>query len=123
MKKNHFKIVLPFFLILSLLLGAGTAFCAVGAGGSLPYEGWLASMVASATGPIAFTFAMIGIVGAGGVLIFGGELNGFLRSILFIILVMGLLVGANNMMSTFFGRGAVVASAVEVESVPSTTSV
>jgi hypothetical protein len=46
---------------------------------------------------------------AGGILIFGGELNGFFRTLIFIVLVMALLVGAQNMMSTFFGRGAEIA--------------
>jgi len=47
---------------------------------------------------------------AGGILIFGGELNGFFRTLIFIVLVMALLVGAQNMMSTFFGRGAQIAA-------------
>ncbi|TXH91674.1 MAG: conjugal transfer protein TrbC, partial [Thauera aminoaromatica] len=48
---------------------------------------------------------------AGGILIFGGELNGFFRTLIFIVLVMALLVGAQNMMSSFFGRGAEIAGA------------
>ena len=55
--------------------------------------------------------SIIGIVVAGGVLIFGGELNGFFRTLIFIVLVMALLVGAQNMMGTFFGRGAEIAEA------------
>jgi type IV secretion system protein VirB2 len=51
------------------------------------------------------------------VLIFGGELNAFFRTIIFIVLVMALLVGAQNMMSTFFGRGAVIASPDQVQPV------
>jgi hypothetical protein len=59
---------------------------------------------------VAFTLSLIGIVVAGGILIFGGELNGFFRTLIFIVLVMALLVGAQNMMSTFFGRGAEIAA-------------
>ena len=47
---------------------------------------------------------------AGGVLIFGGDLNGFFRTLMFLVLVMAFLVGAQNMMSTFFGRGAEIAA-------------
>jgi len=47
---------------------------------------------------------------AGGVLIFGGDLNGFFRTLIFVVLVMALLVGAQNMMSSFFGRGAEIAA-------------
>ena len=81
-----------------------------GTGGSLPYESWLTSLQDSVTGPVAFALSIIGIVVAGGVLIFGGELNAFFRSLIFIVLVMALLIGAKNMMSTFFGQGAVIAS-------------
>jgi type IV secretory pathway VirB2 component (pilin) len=86
------------------------ALASVGTGGSLPYESWLTDLRNSVTGPVAFALAIIGIVVAGGVLIFGGELNGFFRTLIFIVLVMALLVGAQNMMSTFFGRGAVIAA-------------
>ena len=49
---------------------------------------------------------------AGGVLIFGGDLNGFFRTLIFIVLVMALLVGAQNMMGTFFGSGAEISDAL-----------
>ncbi|EWS66550.1 conjugal transfer protein TrbC [Hydrogenophaga sp. T4] len=66
------------------------------------------------TGPVAFALSIVGIVIAGGVLIFGGDLNGFFRTLIFIVLVMALLVGAQNMMGTFFGRGAEIVDAVDV---------
>lgn len=92
------------------LLAPQQAFAAEGTGGSLPYEGWLTNLRNSVTGPVAFAISIIGIVVAGGVLIFGGELNGFFRTLIFIVLVMALLVGAQNMMGTFFGRGAEIAA-------------
>lgn len=60
------------------------------------------------TGPVATTLAIVGIVVAGGVLIFGGELNAFFRLLIFIVLVMALLIGANNLLMTTF-QGAVIA--------------
>ena len=78
---------------------------AAAAGGGLPYEGWLTKIQTSITGPVAFAFAIIGLVVAGAVLIFGGELNGFIRTLMFIALVMALIITAQNMM-TFFGTGA-----------------
>ncbi len=93
-----------------MMIAPGEAHASVGTGGSLPYESWLASLQASVTGPVAFALAIIGIVVAGGVLIFGGELNAFFRTIIFVVLVMALIIGAQNMMSTFFGRGAVIAA-------------
>jgi len=92
------------------LLAPQHAFASEGTGGSLPYESWLTSLRNSVTGPVAFTLSVIGIVVAGGVLIFGGDLNGFFRSLIFLVLVMALLVGAQNVMSTFFGRGAEIAA-------------
>jgi type IV secretory pathway VirB2 component (pilin) len=82
---------------------------ATGAGGALPYESWLNALRTSVTGPVAFAVSIIGIVVAGGMLIFGGELNQFFRSLIFLVLVMALTIGAQNMMGTFFGTGAVIA--------------
>ncbi len=81
-----------------------------GEGGKLPYESWLNNLRASATGPVAFAFGIIGIVVAGGILIFGGDLNGFFRTMLVIVLVMALLVTANNIMSDLFGTSAEIAT-------------
>lgn len=93
-----------------LFLAPQAAFASTGTGGSLPYESWLTNLQNSVTGPVAFALSIIGIVVAGGVLIFGGDLNGFFRTLIFLVLVMALLVGAQNVMSTFFGRGAEIAS-------------
>jgi len=99
-----------FMLLMFFLLAPQHAFASEGTGGALPYEGWLTNLRNSVTGPVAFSLSVIGIVVAGGVLIFGGDLNGFFRTLIFIVLVMALLVGAQNVMSNFFGRGAEIAS-------------
>lgn len=100
-------------LLLLIMSFPQSVFASEGTGGSLPYESWLTNLQNSVTGPVAFAISIIGIVVAGGVLIFGGELNGFFRTLIFIVLVMALLVGAQNMMGTFFGRGAEIASLSE----------
>jgi len=94
-----------------LLLVPGLASASEGTGGSLPYESWLANLRNSVTGPVAFALSLVGIVVSGGTLILGGDLNGFFRTMIFVVLVMALLVGAQNMMSSFFGRGAEIAAA------------
>ena len=96
-------------LMVLFLLSPQHAFASEGTGGSLPYESWLTNLRNSVTGPVAFALSIIGIVIAGGVLIFGGDLNGFFRTLIFLVLVMALLV-AQNVMSTFFGRGAEIAA-------------
>ena len=99
-----------FLLFAFLLLSPQFTFASEGGGGGLPYETWLTNLRNSVTGPVAFALAIIGIVVAGGVLIFGGDLNGFFRTLIFIVLVMALIIGAQNILGTFFGRGAEIAS-------------
>jgi len=111
-------------LFMAWIIVPELAEASVGTGGGLPYETWLTSLQNSVTGPVAFSLSIIGIVVAGGVLIFGGDLNGFFRTLIFIVLVMALLVGAQNIMSTLFARGAVItpqALADTVSAVASTT--
>ena len=109
--ERHVVLWLGLLALLAFLLAPDAAFASEGTGGALPYESWLTNLRNSATGPVAFTLSLIGIVVAGGILIFGGELNGFFRTLIFIVLVMAFLVGAQNMMSSFFGRGAQITAA------------
>lgn len=54
--------------------------------------------------------SFIGIVSCGATLILAGdEINKFMRSLIYIVLVMTLLVGANSLMTRFF-NGAVIAA-------------
>lgn len=98
------------FLLASVLLATGEVYASEGIGGTLPYESWLMNLRNSVTGPVAFTLSMVGIVVAGGALVMGGDLSGFFRTLVFIVLVLAFLVGAQNMMSNFFGRGAEIAA-------------
>jgi small-conductance mechanosensitive channel len=47
----------------------------------------------------------------GAMLIWGGEINEFVRRFIMVILVVALLVFASNILSTLFGVGAVIAAA------------
>jgi type IV secretion system protein VirB2 len=115
--KASFQLLFMVWIIIPELAEAS-----VGTGGGLPYETWLTSLQNSVTGPVAFSLSIIGIVVAGGVLIFGGDLNGFFRTLIFIVLVMALLVGAQNIMSTLFARGAVITPQAQGDSVSAVTS-
>ncbi len=80
--------------------------------GVLPYESWLSTLQKSLTGPVAFSISLIGIVSCGATLIFaGGEIGRFLRTLIYLVLVMTLLVGANSLMTRFF-NGAVIAQEI-----------
>jgi type IV secretion system protein TrbC len=72
------------------------------AGGSqpMPYVAWLDNLRASTSGPVAYALSLIGIIVSGGILIFGGDLNGFFRTLIFIVLVTALIVAADNTLRT-----------------------
>lgn len=108
-RSSIFRSLIWLSLLLALCILSTQVMASEGVGGSLPYESWLTSLRNSVTGPVAFTLSVVGIVIAGGALIFGGDLNGFFRSLVFLTLVMALVIGANNIMSGFFGRGATLA--------------
>lgn len=81
-----------------------------GSGGGLPYEPFLDRLRASVTGPVAYILSLVGILVGFGGLLFGSDLNGIFRVLLMLILLISVLVGAQNMMSGFFGVGAEIAS-------------
>ncbi|MDD7805287.1 MAG: TrbC/VirB2 family protein [Endozoicomonas sp. (ex Botrylloides leachii)] len=106
----HTKVLwLLLVTLIALLFISNDAMASVGHGGGLPYENWLKDLRSSITGPVAFTLAIIGIVGTGGALIFGGDLNHFLRSSIFLVLIMALIIAAQNIMEGLFGHGAEIA--------------
>lgn len=107
------KIFLLLFLTVVIAsFAAPDALATAGAGGGMPYEPWLETVKNSITGPWAFFISIIGIVAGGSVLFLGGDTNGFFRTIGFIILVMSFTVGANNLMSGLFGKGALIVAGI-----------
>lgn len=91
---------------LLLLVVAHPAFASNTSGGGLPFDDWFTKIRQSVTGPFAFTASIVGLVGAGATLIFGGDMNGFLRTLIFIILVLCFLVAAQNTIAAITGQGA-----------------
>ncbi len=81
------------------------------AGGGLPYESFLTNITKSVSGPLAYVIALLGVAGAGGTLIFGGDLNGFLRAIILLVCFAALLISAPALLTAISGAGAVVAVA------------
>ena len=99
----------------ALVLAPLTAHAATG-GGGLPWEAPLTTLSNSITGPVAYGISIIGLVAAGGVLIFaGGELNHFTRTVVLIVLVISLIIAAKNTMSAFgWGSGAEITARANV---------
>ena len=110
-RSSRLTTVLVMFSAFALLmLLASHAHAASGAGGGLPYEDWLTRIRQSITGPVAFGISVIAIVAAGAMLIFGGDMNGFMKTLVFIVLVLAFVIAAQNTLSAITGTGAVIAS-------------
>lgn len=75
-------------------------------GGGLPWEGPLQQIQQSITGPVAGYIALAAVAIAGGMLIFGGELNDFARRLMYVVLVAGILLGATQIVGLFGATGA-----------------
>jgi type IV secretory pathway VirB2 component (pilin) len=73
-----------------------------GSGGNLPWEGPLEQIQQSITGPVAGYIALAAVAIAGGMLIFGGELNDFARRLMYVVLVAGILLGATTIVGLFW---------------------
>lgn len=91
----------------ALLLTAGSraALAATTGGGSsaLPFMGPLQQIETTISGPFAYVITMIGLVMAGGGLIFFGEMSEFMRRLLYVVLAGSLLLGASQVVSMFSG--------------------
>ncbi|WP_306150246.1 MULTISPECIES: TrbC/VirB2 family protein [unclassified Roseibium] len=103
-------------MIFLALVGAGLlliepAFAS--GGGSLPWEGPLQQIQASINGPVAGAVGMIAVAVAGAMLIFGGELNDFARRLAYVVLVLGVLLGASTIVGLFGSSGASIGLAPE----------
>ncbi|WP_426240880.1 TrbC/VirB2 family protein [Pararhizobium sp. DWP1-1-3] len=92
-------LVVPFVLI-------AAAPALASSGGSLPWEGPLEQIQESITGPVAGYIALAAVAIAGGMLIFGGELNDFARRLVYVVLVAGILLGATTIVGLFGATGA-----------------
>jgi type IV secretion system protein VirB2 len=105
-------------IALGLIIGAALAHPALASsGGSLPWEGPLQQIQQSITGPVAGFIALAAVAVAGGMLIFGGELNDFARRLMYVVLVAGILLGATQIVALFGATGASIGITVD-ESVP-----
>ena len=101
-------------LINSLVLLSKPALAA-GGGGGLPWEGPLQQIQQSINGPVAGTIALAAVAIAGGMLIFGGELNDFARRLVYVVLVAGILLGATQIVALFGAGGASIGVSTQID--------
>ncbi len=100
----HKDLMLRILLVFGLFLIAGDVFASEG-GGGLPYESHMESLRGSISGPVAGALSLLGIVGAGGMLIFGGDIGGFMKTVIFVVLVASLIMGAGSMVDMVTAEG------------------
>ncbi|MFG1428841.1 TrbC/VirB2 family protein [Roseixanthobacter glucoisosaccharinicivorans] len=92
--------------VLITLLALDPALASTSGGGNLPWESPLQQIQQSITGPVAGFIALAAVAIAGGMLIFGGELNDFARRLMYVVLVAGILLGATQIVALFGASGA-----------------
>jgi len=90
-------------------IGAALA-AAAGGGGGMPWDAPLTAIQTDLSGPTASTLSLIAIVVVFGVLIFGGELNHFGRSLCYLVMVAAVLVAGNGIFGALGIAGAEVDS-------------
>lgn len=98
-----------FYALLMIVCVLAPEIALAGTSTNLGWEAPLTALRTSLTGPIALGVSIIGIFGAGAGLVFGGEMNGFLRTMVILVMVISMIVGANNFLVGLFGfSGAVI---------------
>ncbi len=104
-----------------LVVLAGISLCnpvLASSGGGLPWEAPLEQIQESITGPVAGFIALAAVAVAGGMLIFGGELNDFARRLMYLVLVAGVLLGATQIVALFNATGASVGLSMSIDQKP-----
>lgn len=99
-----------FALVAFLLVICDPTFAASNASTTkLPFNDALTTIRDALTGPVAKTIAIVGIVASGAALIWGGEISGFLKSVIYLVLVVSLIICAESFLNLIGGSGASVA--------------
>ena len=105
--RRNWLLLLLLLLIVALAWHPDVAH-ATSTGGSLPWDTPLTTLKNDLTGPVAFTISLLAMVACGAALVFGGEINEFVRRIIMLVLVCAFIVGVTNLASALGITGAVV---------------
>lgn len=106
MSRNGRNIFVGSALAFACILALIEPSLASSGGGGLPWESPLQQIQQSITGPVAGFIALAAVAIAGGMLIFGGELNDFARRLVYVVLVAGILLGSTQIIALFGATGA-----------------
>ena len=88
------------------LLAAHNAF-ATGTGG-LPWDTAITTLQGDLTGPVATGISVIAFLAAGAALVFGEELGGIAKKLMYVVLGVAFIVMGNSFLSVLGLTGAVV---------------
>jgi type IV secretion system protein TrbC len=69
----------------------------------MPWDSPIQTLVKGMSGPVAFGFAMIGLIVLGVRWIYGGELGAAAKTLMTMVIGISILVGAAGVLSTLFG--------------------
>jgi type IV secretion system protein TrbC len=106
--RNHWLPALAITLAVAMLFIPEVAQAASGGGGNLPWDQPLTVLKNDLTGPVAFTISLLAMVACGAALVFGGEINEFVRRLIMLVLVCAFIVGVANVAAALGIAGAVV---------------
>lgn len=105
-KTRQFYLLLLLFLF--VFFGANELLASTG-GSDLPFVGPLEKLKQAITGPVAKVISLIGVVAAGGGLLFGGsDMSGFMKTLVSLVLVISLILGAANIIDLAGGSSALI---------------
>jgi type IV secretory pathway VirB2 component (pilin) len=100
-------------LSIAALMGLAAAAAAPAAWASttsgLAIDTWLHAALTSFVGPVAYAAVLVGMVVAGARLMSGGDLYGFLRTLMMLTVIAGLTLGGQTIIGMMSANAAVVA--------------
>lgn len=106
--RRHWKPLLGVAVVGAVACHPTLAHAAAGGGGAMPWDTPLTTLRNNLTGPFAFTISLIAFVAAGITLVFGGEVNEFIRRLIYVVLVAAMLVSVTNLAAALGITGVIV---------------
>ena len=110
LRNPHFWFAVLLVLFFSGIIHPAHAADASSNSTGLPWEGPIEKLRKSFSGPVAFGIALLGIIGTGAGLIWGGEISEFMKRMIYVILVVCIIVFANTLLTGSMFSGATVPS-------------
>ncbi len=92
-------------LVLIVCAIASIVFCdSAFASGTMPWDSGIKNIQESLTGPVATGISLIGLIAAGAMLVFGGEISGFLKQLIYLVLAISLILCGNSFITNVMGH-------------------